>query len=156
MSRYLALLPALSLSAGGCVSYAQTAIGELEPNDRVRVEIEDTEVARLLQFVDDRSQTVSGSFVWASADSVAVVVRTPAAYSQVTIPRGAILALERGQTSATKNIIGSAVILGGIATAAVLGFEGGGEESIDLGGGTDEFRARAVLFSVPLRLLFGG
>ncbi|MCE2455394.1 MAG: hypothetical protein J4G12_06170 [Gemmatimonadetes bacterium] len=141
--------------AGGCVSYAQTSVAELEPTDKVRIEIDDSEVARLLAFVDDRSQSVSGDFVHASEDSISVVVRTPASYSKVSIPLSAIVLLERGRTNVAANVIGSAALLGGLTAIAVAGFDGGGQDPTDLGG-TDEFRGRVVLISLPLSLLLGG
>ena len=152
--RRLHFLAALSLTLGGCMSYAQTSISELEPEQKVRVVLDDAEVPRLLEYVDDRTRSVSGTFLREEDDSVVVVLSSPGSYAEVSIPKTGILTAERGKVSATKNIIGSAAIVGAIAAAAVMGFDGGGGENPDVGGGTDEFRP-LLLISIPLTLFFG-
>lgn len=150
--REIALMGLVLLSSG-CVSYAQTSVAELAPTDRVRIELDDSELPRLLEYVDDRSRSVSGNFVREAGDSVVVVVRAPGAFAQVAIPAAAIVSVERGEVSAAKNIVGSLVIVGGVAVVAVAGFDGGGRDGPDPGDGTEEFRAGSLLFRLPLRLL---
>ena len=146
---------ALALLSGGCVSYAQTDIASLHPQDRIRVEVADSELPRLLQYVNTDSRQVSGTFLEASGDSVSVVLRSPGSFAEVSIPLANIVLVERGQPDVKRNLLGSAVIVGGIAAIAVLGFEGNSKEDIDLGGGTDEMRPPVVRLRFPFAIRIG-
>ena len=154
--RRFGTVAALALLLGGCVSYAQTNIASLSPQDRVRVQVADSELPRLLHYVNTDSRQVSGTFVEASGDSVTVVLRSPGSFAEVSIPRSGIVLVERGKPDVKRNLLGSALIVGGIAAIAVLGFEGDSKEGIDLGSGTDEMRPPVVRLRFPFAISVGG
>jgi len=151
---FLALLVFVGLSSG-CASYQMAELADLTSADRVRLELEQQELARLIQFADPATRTVSGDFVAAGQDSVSVVVHTAGSYRQVQIPRSAVVGTSRRVVDNRKSFIISAAIVGGVAALAIRGFEGRDSSPGGDGGGIDESRVPSFKFRIPFSLGFG-
>lgn len=149
------LLLALVVALSGCVQYVPADVSELRPDDKVRLQLEDAELAKLLAFADASDRSVTGRFVASTGDSLSVVLRTPAAYTQVSIPRRSIVRLNRGVPDNRKNFIMSAALVGGVAALAVAGFEGRDQGPIGDGSGIDETRVSFFGFRIPFSLGLG-
>ena len=72
-----ALALVLMLFVGGCYRYVPADLGQVRPAQKVRLQVDQGELARQLAFSDTRTGTLSGSFVRADADSLRVVPRSP-------------------------------------------------------------------------------
>jgi len=70
------------------------------------------------------SRFISGRFIEFKGDSATFLLTTPTAHSQVRLPLESIVSLERKDASQGRSILLSAVLVGGAATLAYLGFEG--------------------------------
>lgn len=138
------------LLATGCYSYAPVELSEIQPEQTVRMGLSDAELVRLRAFSDPREGTVSGSFVSAGRDSISLVVRTPLAYQQVSIPRSSILESHVRRADPTRNLIVSGALVGAIGLAAYLGFEGRGGEKAGPGPQPDETLVPLFTFGLPL------
>ena len=86
MANLRPLLFVVLFAASGCASYQPAEISTLQPTDQIRLELDQTELARLLAFANTSTRTVSGRFVNQMSDSVTIVVRTPASFMQVSVP----------------------------------------------------------------------
>lgn len=153
-ARFFTLLVLAGLTSG-CASYRVAELSDLTSQDRVRLELEQQELARLIQFADPATRTVTGDFVGSGPDSVSVVVNTPGSYRQVQIPRSAILGTSRREVDNRKSFIISAAIVGGVAALAIRGFEGRDSGPGGDGGGIDESRVPSFKFRIPFSLGFG-
>ncbi len=153
MKRVLSMLSILLVA--GCVSYVPADVSELKPQDKVRMRLEQQELARLVAFADPGRGTVTGRVLHATPDSIEVVVSTGGSYTQVAVPRSSILGLERGYVDRTKNVLVSAAFVGGVAALAVIGFEGRNENSVGDDTGTDEVRIPLFNIRIPFGLGFG-
>lgn len=134
----------------GCYTYVATPVADIQPQQHIRVELSDVELTRLRAFADGREGTVSGSFVSAGADSMAMVVRTPVAYQEVRIPRTSILQTSVRRADPKKNLLVSGALVGAIGLAAYLGFEGRGAENGGPGQEPDESLIPLFTFGLPL------
>jgi len=155
MSKLRPLLFAAVLVGTGCASYQPAEISTLKPQEKIRVELEPEELARLIGFADPRTRSVSGRFVDEIGDSVAIVVQTPSSYMQVSIPRGSIIQTERRVADNKKSFFVSAAIVGGVAAIAIAGFQGRGQGSIGDDTGIDETRIPLFGFGIPFSLGIG-
>ena len=144
------LILALAVFLAGCHYYAPAEIQTLAPQERIQVELEDDEVTRLLAYVDPRSRTVKGQFVDQAGDSMTMVVRTPLAYSQVTIPNSGIVGLQRREVDNKKSFIFSAAAVGAVAVLAYLGFEGSSSPMGSEGDGAESALIPFLSFAVGL------
>ncbi len=124
----LAALPALfaTLPAllAGCAAYRPAALTELPPQQRVRMLLAPDELARHILFAGSSQGFVNGRFVEVRGDSAVFVLTSSTAHSQVSLPVESILRLERKDVRHGRSLLLSAVLVGGVATLAYLGFEG--------------------------------
>ena len=130
-------------------------LGQLPPQDRVRLELDQDQLAQLITYADAQRRSVTGRLVYTTPDSVAVILRTPASYTQVSIPRRSILRMERGKADAKKNVLVSAVVVGGVAALAVAGFEGRDQGPAGDGNGIDESIVQFLGLRLPFRIGIG-
>ncbi len=145
----------LVLVPSACTSYVQTDVADLRPQDKVRLELEDEELAKLIAFADPATRSVNGRVVSSSIDSISVIVQTATAYTQVSIPNRSVVQAERGVADAKKNFIASALIVGAVAALAYAGFEGRQDNSTGDDTGIDESRVELFGFRIPFSLGFG-
>lgn len=121
--RPLVLLVVL-LVGTGCATYHQAAIGELPPQQRVRLRLAPEELSRNIAFASGNQGLINGRFVGFAGDSATFLLTSPTAHAQVRVPLESILALERKDASHGRSLLLSAALVGGVATLAYLGFEG--------------------------------
>lgn len=150
---YRSFLVAALVFTAGCYSYVPTEVAQVSPSQKVRITLEQQEASRLLAFLDARSSTVTGEFLGATGDSVRLVLRTPLAFQEVSIPRASVADLSVREADRTKNLLVSAALVGAVGVAAYLGFEGRGGEPGGPGPQPDE--SLVPLFSFGLPLPFG-
>jgi len=108
----------------GCATYQQARIEELPSQQRVRLRLAPEELARHIAFASGNQGFISGRFIEFKGDSATFLLTTPTAHSQVRLPLESIVSLERKDASQGRSILLSAVLVGGAATLAYLGFEG--------------------------------
>lgn len=82
------------------------------------------ELGRHIMFSSGNRGYVNGRFVEVRGDSAVFVLTSTNAHSQVALPLGSILELERKDPSNGRSLLLSAAIVGGVAALAYLGFEG--------------------------------
>jgi hypothetical protein len=140
----------------GCVKYVQTDVSQLKSTDRIRVELDQEQLALLRAFADNREGTVNGRFVEATADSVSMVVETPTAYQEVRIPRRSIIDTRLRKPDNKKSFVISVVLVGGIGALAAIGFEGRNNDPTGDDTGIDESRIPLFNFRLPFGFGFGG
>ena len=108
------------------------------------------ELGRHILFTSGNQGYVSGRFVEIRGDSAVFVLTSSTAHSQVSLPVGSILSLERKDANHGRSFLLSAALVGGVATLAYLGFEGeqnsGPNPDDDL---TDQF-APGIRIVIPL------
>jgi len=155
MNKLRALALVLTTLSAACVSYTPTDVSQMSPQDKVRLELDAEQLNELVTFVDPATRSITGRLVDVSADSVAIVLQTPAAFTQVSIPRRSILGSQIGVANVKKNFIVSAVIVGAVAALAVKGFKGRDSSPIGDGGGIDETRVPSVGFRIPFSFGLG-
>ncbi len=143
------LLLLLATLATGCTTYRTVSIGELPARQRVRMVLAPEEAGRHLFYARGNEGYLSGQFVELQGDSAVFLLTTPTARSRVSIPRSAIVQLERRDVSAGRSLLVSAALVGGVGLLAWLGFEGeentGPDPDDDL---TDQF-APGVRIVIP-------
>jgi hypothetical protein len=155
MTSFRPLLLVVLFAASGCTSYQPAEISSLQPREQVRLELDQTELARLLAFADPVRRTVSGRFINRMGDSVTIVVETPSAFMQVSVPRSSILQTNRRVIDNRKSFLVSVLVVGVAAAMALIGFEGGGEDSFGDDTGIDETLIPLLGFRIPFSLSFG-
>ena len=143
------------LVASGCVSYMPADLSDLSRQDKVRIELDPAELAELIRFADPATRSVTGRLVNTSADSVAVVLRTPSSYAQVSIPRTSIVQTHKAVSDNRKSFAVSAIIVGGIAALAVAGFQGRDNTPGGDGNGIDETLIPLIRWRFPFNFGFG-
>ena len=95
MVKFRPLLFVVLFAAAGCASYQPIELSTLQPTDQVRLELDQTQLARLLAFANTSNNSVSGRFVNQTGDSVTIVVETPSTFMQVSVPRRSIVQTSR-------------------------------------------------------------
>lgn len=155
MTSFRPLFLVVLFAASGCTSYQLAEISSLQPSDHIRLELDQAELGRLLAFVDPAKRTVSGRFVNRMADSVTIVVETPTTFMQVSVPRSSILQTSRRVLDNRKSFFVSVLVVGAAAALALVGFEGGGEDSFGDDTGIDETLIPLLGFRIPFSLSFG-
>jgi hypothetical protein len=155
MTKLRSLLLVLTVLSTACVSYVATDVSQVSPQDKVRLELDAEQVNELITFVDPANRSITGRVVNVDTDSLAIVLRTPAAFTQVSIHRRSILGAHVGVADTKKNFIGSLVIVGAVAAIAVKGFQGNGNSRVGDGGGIDETRVPFFGFRIPFSFGFG-
>ena len=144
----IALLLLVALGAG-CATYHQSRIEDLPAQQRVRLQLKPEELARHIAFASGIQGMVNGRFVELRGDSATFLLTTPVAHQQVRLPVESILLLERKDPSHGRSILLSAVVVGGVATLAYLGFEG--QQGADTPGEEDsEAFLPAIRFVIPV------
>lgn len=121
--RTVALL-LLLIPGTGCNTYRQVGIGELPAEQRVRMQLTPEELGRHIMFSSGNQGYVNGRFVELRGDSAVFVLTSHTAHSQVSLPLGSIVSLERKDANLGRSFLLSAALVGGVATLAYLGFEG--------------------------------
>lgn len=155
MTKLRSLLLVFMALSTACVSYTATDVSQVSPQDKVRLELDAEQVNELITFVDPATRSVTGRVVNLSADSISIALRTPAAFTQVSIPRRSIVATHVGLADTKKNLLVSAVIVGAVAFLAVKGFEGNDHLPTGDGGGIDETRVSLFGFRIPFSFGLG-
>ena len=107
MTKLRSLLLVLTVLSTACVSYVATDVSQVSPQDKVRLELDAEQVNELITFVDPENRSITGRVVNVDTDSLAIVLRTPAAFTQVSIHRRSILGAHGGVADTKKNFIGS-------------------------------------------------
>ena len=108
------------------------------------------ELARNISFASGNQGLISGRFVVAQGDSATFVLTSPTGFSQISLPLASILMLERKDPSHGRSILLTAGVVGGVATLALLGFEGSENSGPDPDDDTvDAFRP-IIRFAIPL------
>ena len=121
----------LLLLGTGCATYQPARIEDLPSQQRVRLRLAPEELARYISFASGNQGFINGRFIEFSADSATFLLTTPTAHSQVRVPMGSIVTLERKDSSHGRSILLSAALVGGVATLAYLGFEGNENSDLD-------------------------
>lgn len=124
-----ALLAVLFFGAA-CATYQSARIEDLPSQQRVRMRLAPEELARHISFASGNQGFINGRFVEFSGDSATFLLTSPTAHSQVRLPLGSIVSLERKDASHTRSVLLTTALVGGVATLAYLGFEG--NENSDL------------------------
>ncbi len=155
MVKFRPLLFVVPFVLAGCASYQPTELSTLQPTDQVRLELDQTELARLLAFANTSTNSVSGRFVNQMGDSVTIVVETPSTFMQVSVPRSSIVQTSRREIDNRKSFFFSALVVGGAAALAVMDFAGGGRDSIGDDTGVDETWIPLLGFRIPFSFSFG-
>ena len=155
MVKFRPLLFVVPFVLAGWASYQPTELSTLQPTDQGRLELDQTELARLLAFANTSTNSVSGRFVNQMGDSVTLVVETPSTFMQVSVPRSSIVQTSRREIDNRKSFFFSALVVGGAAALAVMGFEGGGRDSIGDDDGVDETWIPLLGFRIPFSFSFG-
>lgn len=155
MPNFCPLLFVVLFAAAGCASYQPAEISSLRPQEKIRLELEQTELARLIAFVDPATRSVSGRFVNEIGDSVAIIVETPLSYMQVSVPRSSIVQTRRRVVDNRKTFMFSALMVGGVAALAVVGFEGAGSDPAGEDPGVDQTKIPLLGFRIPFSFSFG-
>ena len=122
MRQVVALL--LLLPGAGCNTYRQVGIAELPAEQAVRMLLTPEELGRHIMFSSGNQGYINGRFVEVRGDSAVFVVASNTMQSQISLPLGSIVQLERRDPNLGRSFLLSAAIVGGVATIAVLGFEG--------------------------------
>lgn len=121
--RALVLLAVL-LAGTGCATYHQAVIGELPPQQRVRVRLAPDDLARHIAFASGNQGFIEGRFVELVRDSATFLFTSPTAHAQVRLPLESVLVLERKESSQGRSMLLTAALVGGVAALAYFGFDG--------------------------------
>jgi len=143
----------LLLVTAGCATYQPVELARVKPQENVRLELDAAELGRLIAYSDPGTASVHGRVVAVTSDSVAIVLRTPLSYAQVSVSRSSILGVGLKTVDNRQTFAFSALLVGGVAVLAYLGFDGGGSSVPGEGDGPDEFRPLG--FRLPFSLSFG-
>ena len=155
MAKFRLLLFVPLFAAAGCASYQPADISSLQPQEKVRLELEQNELARLIAFADPATRSVNGRFVNEIGDSVAIILQTPLSYMQVSVPRSSIVETRRRVVDNRKTFAFSALMVGGVAVLAAVGFSGGGSDPAGEDPGVDQTRIPLLGFRLPFSFSFG-
>jgi hypothetical protein len=160
MSDRTARLAVLVLLLGGCYTYVPADLGEVGPEQDVRLRLAPAEASRLDGFANEGERAIDGRVLAHEGDSVLVRVeahselrgvRVETLYQRVNVARPAVLDVELRELDKTKTYLLTGAAAAAIAALAANRLSSGG--SRDPNGGGDPNETLIPIFSVPLSLL---
>ncbi len=116
-----------AVQLAGCATYQHAVVDDLSPRDRVRLEVDDSELPALVAFAEGPRGRLAGRFVGMAGDSATFQLQNATGYRTVTLAPASVVFLERRKPELARSLLLSGAIVGGVGVLAYLGFEGGGQ-----------------------------
>jgi len=163
--RAIAMTAALGVCVlSGCYAYVPSTVGEVAPQQKVRLRLSPDQASRLNAFVKPESRTLDGTVVSQTADSLLLLVpgrteltgtRVETFHQRVEVGKAGILDVDTRRLDRQKTYLLGGLIAATAAAVAIRQLKGpGGSALVPPGGGpTDAVRPPPIVWKLPFRLL---
>lgn len=133
-----------------CATYQPASIEELNPSERVRIQVGPEYLAQYVAFIQGERGQMSARFLGMNADSAVFRLEGGGGYREATLPLSTLLDIERRESKPGRSLLFSAGIVGGVAALAYLGFEGRDDASGDGEPPEPENVIPIMMFTIPI------